>query len=186
MGLGRWRLTNLVAALAMVATLGTLAVGLPAIDRALPAERPVSALRPYPVGGGITVVPPPGATIDVTRTRPGDAAGTVLFVVGPVRYAIVVRPFDGDLSTAAGRLRSKITEKPGYQVTGAETRTVTDSGLTGIQGGYTAPGRGGRYAVFLTRGLAIEVTVSGDDMGHGRVLAAVDASARTISDGGDR
>jgi hypothetical protein len=180
MGVARWQLTNLAAALAMVGTLGTLAVGLPAIDRALPAERPVRSDRPYPVAAGVTVVPPSGATIDVTRTSPGDTAGSVLFVIGPVRYAIVVQPFDGDLPTAAERLRSKIMATAGYQVTGAQAGAVTEGGLAGVRGGYTASGRSGRYAVFLAAGLAIEVTVSGDDPGHGHTLEAVDASTRTI------
>lgn len=179
-------MTNLVASLAMVAILAGLAVGLPAIDGALPAERPVRSDRPYPIGAGITVVPPAGATVDVTRTRPGEATGTALFVLGPVRYAIVVQPFEGDLIAAAGQLRRRITATTGYQVTGAEVSAATDAGLAGLQGGYTAPGRGGRYAVFLDHGLAIEVTVSGDDLGLDRVLAAIDASTRTIRYAGDR
>lgn len=182
----RQRMANLVAALAVVATLTGLAFGLPAIDRSLPAERPVRTDRPYPVGAGVTVLPPAGATIDVTRTRPGAGGGTVLFVIGRVRYAIVVQPFDGDLSAAADRLRDKITGTSGYQVTGGEVAAATAAGLAGIQGSYTAPGRGGRYAVFLARGHTIEVTVSGDDLDLGRSLAAVDASTRTIRYGGGR
>lgn len=188
MGGLRQRMANLLAALAMVAVLALLAFGLPAVDRSLPAERPVRPDRQYPVGAGITVLPPPGATVDVTRTRFGDVGGTVLFVMGPVRYAIVVRRFDGNLATAAQRLRGRITGTTGCQVTGAEATASTDAGLAGVQGGYTAPGRSGRYAVFLVRGLAVEVTVSGDDLGLGlgRSLAAVDASTRTIRYGPDR
>lgn len=170
----------------MTAVLALLAIGLPAIDAALPAERPVRSGRPYPVGAGITVVPPAGATVDVTQTRPGDTAGTALFLLGPVRYAIVVQPFDGDLTAAAGKLRHRITATAGYQVTGAEASTATDLGLTGLQGGYTAPGRGGRYAVFLVHGLVIEVTVSGDELGLDRMMAAIDASTRTIRYEGGR
>ena len=47
---------------------------------AAPAERPVPTDRPYVIGGGVTVVPPPGARIDVTETRPTQDAGTVLFI----------------------------------------------------------------------------------------------------------
>src|SRR3954447_20803761 len=138
------QLVNLLGALAVAAALGGLGFGLPAVDRAMPAERPVRHDRPYLIGGGVTVLPPRDAVLDVTGTRPGDNEGTVLFRLGPVRYSIVVRPFDGTLDTAATRLRQRITDTSGYQVTGSQLTIATAEGLAGIQGGYTAPGRGGR------------------------------------------
>ena len=176
----RRELTNLLGAFGVVATLGGLAFGLPALDRSLPSQRAVSTDEPYLVGAGVSVVPPVGATLDVTETRPGDGEGTVLFRVGPVRYAIAVRPFPGDLETAATRLRKRITNTAGYQVTGAQLMVSTAGGLAGIQGGYTAPGRGGRYAVFVADGLTIEVTISGNDLDLGRTLPQIDASTRTL------
>lgn len=176
----RRQLTDLLGALSLVLALAGLAFGLPALDRALPADRPVPADRPYAVGGGVTVVPPPGSRIDVTETRPTDDEGTALFRLGPVRYLITVRRFDGDLPTAADRLRQRITGTTGYQVTGTELTVATVSGLAGLQGGYTAPGRGGRYAVFVADGRTIEVTVSGADLDLGRTLPAIDVSTRTL------
>jgi hypothetical protein len=176
----RRQLVNLLGALSLVLALAGLAVGLPALDAALPADRPVPSDRPYVVGGGVTVIPPPGARIDVTETRPADDSGTVLFRLGPVRYLITVGRFDGDLSAAVGRLRQRITGTPGYQVTGTELTVATGSGLAGLQGGYTAPGRGGRYAVFVADGRTIEVTVSGADLDLGRTLPAIDASTQTL------
>ena len=176
----RRQLTNLLGALGLVAVLAALVVGLPAIDRWLPSDRAVSADEPYPVGGGVTVVPPPGSTVDVSATRPGDDAGTVLFHLGPVRYAIVVRPFAGDLEAAAARLRQRITSTAGYQVTGDQLAVHTVAGLTGLQGGYTAPGQGGRYAVFVTAGLTIEVTISGGALDLGRTLPGIERSTRTL------
>lgn len=176
----RRQLTDLLGALSLVLALAGLAFGLPALDRALPADRPVPADRPYAVGGGVTVVPPPGSRIDVTETRPTDDEGTALFRLGPVRYLITVRRFDGDLPAAAGRLRQRITGTTGYQVTGTELAVATVSGLAGLQGGYTAPGRGGRYAVFVADGRTIEVTVSGADLDLGRTLPAIDVSTRTL------
>src|SRR5690349_6032582 len=126
----RRQLTNLLSALAVVAVLGGLAFGLPAIDRALPDEEPVSADEPYPVGAGVTVVPPPGSTVDVTGTRPGDSDGAALFRLGPVRYAITVRPFQGDLQDAASRLRNRIIGNTGYQVTGTQLGVSTAEGLS--------------------------------------------------------
>ena len=176
----RRQLTGLLPTVSMVGILAALTFGLPAVDRALPSERPVSADEPYAIGAGVTVRPPPGAVLDVTGTRPGDDRGSVLFVLGQVRYAIVVQPFDGDLDTAAGRLRHRITGTAGYQVTGSELTVATGTGLPGLQGGYTAPGRGGRYAVFVADGHAIEVTVSGDGPELHRRLASIEASTGTL------
>jgi hypothetical protein len=173
-------LRNLAGTLGLLVAVGALAVGLPAADRALPAGRPVPA-GPYLVGAGVTVVPPPGAFLDVTGTRPGADRGAALFLVGGVRYVVVVTPFAGDLEAAAGRLRTKITGVRGHQVAGTESATTTASGLPGRQGGYTAPGRNGRYAVFLAPDLAIEVTVAGGDQELRAALAAAEASTRSIA-----
>lgn len=180
----RRELMGLLGAFGVVAILGGLAFGLPAIDQALPAERPVRADEPYPVGAGVTVIPPVGATLDVTGTRPGESAGTALFRLGTVQYQIAVRPFAGDLGSAAERLRKRITGTPGYQVTGPQLEVATAGGLAGLQGGYTAPGRSGRYAVFVAGGLTIEVTISGVDLDLGRTLPQIEASTRTLRTGG--
>jgi hypothetical protein len=176
----RRQLTNLLSALGVVAALAGLAFGLPAIDRGLPAERPVRPDEPYLIGGDVTVLPPRGAVLDVTGTRPGDDEGTVLFRLGTVRYSIVVRPFDGSLDAAATGLRRRITDTAGYQVTGDQLAVATAAGLAGIQGGYTAPGRGGRYSVFVADGHTIEITVSGADLDLGRTLPSIEASTRTL------
>jgi hypothetical protein len=176
---GRQR-TNLFAALAVVAVLAGLAFGLPALDDALPADRPVRTDQPYPIGGGVTIVPPRGAVMDVTGTRPGNDQGSVLFRLGPVRYSIVVQPFAGTLDAAATSLRQRIMSSSGYQVTGAQLAVATLSGIAGLQGGYTAPGQGGRYVVFVVDGHTIEVTISGADLDLGRHLPAIDASTRTL------
>jgi hypothetical protein len=176
----RRQLVNLLMSLAMAAILAGLAFGLPALDAALPSSRPVSSAEPYPIGGGVSVVPPTGAVLDVTGTRPGDDAGSVLFRLGLVRYSIVVQPFDGTLDAAATSLRQRITASSGYQVTGAQLAVATHSGITGVQGGYTAPGQGGRYVVFVVDRHTIEVTVSGADLDLGRRLPAIDASTRTL------
>jgi hypothetical protein len=171
---------GLPVALAVALILAVLAFGLPALDRAVPAERTVASGRPYLVGAGVTVVPPAGATLDVTGTRPGTDRGTALFRIDRVRYAIEVKPFDGDLTAAAVRLRQRITGTSGHQITGTQLAVSTAGGLAGVQGGYTAGDRDGRYAVFVANGLTIEVMISGDDTDLGRVLPVIDASTRTL------
>lgn len=176
MGVGR----NLLGSAGILAAVASIAFGLPAVDRAIPAARPVSADRPYEVGGDVTVVPPKGALVDVTKSRPGPDRGTALFLVGAVRYAVVATPFEGSLAEAAQRLRRKITATRGYQVTDGESDVRTGSGLAGRQGGYTAPGRGGRYAVYLAGPLVIEVTISGTDLELRDSLRQIEASTATL------
>ncbi|MEV4535411.1 hypothetical protein AB0J82_16430 [Asanoa sp. NPDC049518] len=171
-------LRNLAGSIGVLSTVAGLAFGLPAIDRALPAARPVDS-GPYLVGGGVTVTPPPGARLDVTLTRPRDTRGTAVFLVGTVRYVIVVAPFDGSLADATQRLRDKITR--GHQITGKESPTRTATGLDGVQGTYAASGRGGRYLVFLAGDVAIEVTVAGSAPALRAALGAIEASTRTIA-----
>ncbi|MEJ3743016.1 hypothetical protein WEI85_07000 [Actinomycetes bacterium KLBMP 9797] len=182
MRVGRGRLRwNLLGSLGILCTLAFFYAGLPALDRAVPDERPVADDRPYGVGGGVTVRPPPGAKIDVTHTRPATRQGTVLFVLGPVRYVIVVAPFRGDLEAATQRLHQKINRAGGRRLVGSERAAETDTGLYGRQGDYAAGARGGRYAVFLAAGVAIEVTVSGTDAELARVGQEIEASIRTIA-----
>jgi hypothetical protein len=103
-----------------------------------------------------------------------------------VQYLIQVGPFTGDLQAAAERLRKRIIGNSGYQVTGSQLEVSTIGGLDGLQGGYTAPGRGGRYVIFVVDGLTIEITVSGADLDLGRSLPQIEASTRTVRHTGDR
>ncbi|MCP2325872.1 hypothetical protein HDA40_004379 [Hamadaea flava] len=173
-------LRNLASSVAVLVVILFVAWGLPAINRRVPAGASTVGGRAYAVGGGVVVIPPGQAELDLTNTRPGADRGTALFLIGPVRYVIVVAPFTGDLTAAAAKLRAKITGTRGYQVTGAEDSTTTDSGLTGVQGSYTAPGRLGRYAVFLSAGRAIEVTVSGAEPDLANLMTGIEASIASI------
>jgi hypothetical protein len=183
MGYGRHRLfRNLIESLAVGAAIALVGLGLPAWNDAVPAAQAVAADRAYPVGAGGTVVPPPNASLDVTKTAPGPHQGTALFVVGPVRYAIVVAPFTGMLGDAAARLRHKITATRGYQVAGGEKDIQTVHGVAGRQGMYSSPGRDGRYAVFVANGLVVEITVAGDIDLRG-VLPSIESSVRSLAFG---
>jgi hypothetical protein len=172
-------LRNLAGSVAVLAILLFVAWGLPAINRMVPGESTVGG-RAYIVGAGVVVIPPEQAELDLTNSRPGADRGTALFLIGPVRYVIVVGPFTDDLAAAAAKLRAKITGTRGYQVTGAEDPAATGSGLTGVQGSYSAPGRLGRYAVFLSKGRSIEVTVSGSQPELANLMIGIEASIASI------
>src|SRR5215813_2895535 len=159
---GRRRLLrNLWASLAVLVAVGIVGLGLPAINALLPAARAVSASEAYRVAAGVSVRPPYGASLDVTQTQPGSHQGSVLFVIGSVRYAVVVTRYTGTLAGAAERLRTKIRGTRGYQIAGGETTGTTAQGVAGREGSYASAGRVGRYAVFASHGLAVEVTAAG-------------------------
>src|SRR6266545_3574292 len=66
----RRQFANLLGALGLVTAIAGLAFGLPALDRSLPSEQPVRADQPYLIGGGVTVVRPPGGCASASPTRP--------------------------------------------------------------------------------------------------------------------
>jgi hypothetical protein len=172
-------LQNAAASSCILLILVAIGVGLPLVDRALPAARAVPPHLPYEVGGGVSVVPPAGAVLDVTRTRPTARQGTALFLLGQVRYVIVVAPFHGDLDGAVDRLRRKVVNADGQLEAGMPA--LTGTGLAGRGGVYTTPDRAGRYAVFLTSGVSIEVTVSGTQAELAEAEPVIEASIATIS-----
>ena len=174
-------LGNAAGSMAILAVLAGVAVGLPAWDRSLPGGRLLPAGRPYRVGAGVNVIPPVGAVLDVTRTRPGTSHGSALFLIGTIRYAVVVEPFTGTLTEAAARLRTLITSTHGYQVAGGDAPAETVAGVPGLQGGYTTSGRAGWYAVYLHDGTVVDVTVSGTEPPLREQLPVIRASVRTVT-----
>ena len=132
---------------------------------------------PYHVGGGITVVPPPGAVLDVTGTRPLPDRGTALFRLGAVRYALVVTPYSGDPGTAAARLRTKLCGTGRCQATDA-------AGVTGAAGLWAGavqgPDLAGRYAALVLSHRLVEATVLGPPSALDGCLPAVSASLSSV------
>ena len=153
---------DIVGSLAVLGIVALAAFGLPLIDRWTPDDRPVAAGEPYPVGGGVTVVPPLGAVLVPSRTRPGAQRGTALFQLGGIRLAVVVTPYRGDLAAATERLRRKIS-RTGSAVTGTEEPVRTGHDVDGRRGGYVSAGRVGAYAALVADGHAVELTASGSE-----------------------
>lgn len=180
----RWWL-NLAGAGSVLAALLTVVFGLPALERAVPAQRAVATAHRHEIAAGVTVIPPAGALI-AKRSRTGPGEGSVLFLIGPARFVIAVEPFEGDLQAASGKLRTKIQSMRGYQITAGEAPLVTLSGLSGLAGSFTAPGRIGRFAAFIAPGHIIEVTINGSEGGLQQSLMLIDQSIASLSYGGER
>lgn len=174
----RWE-RNLFGGAAVLAVILAIVFVLPAVDRAMPAERAAAAQR-HTVADGISVIPPAGSSI-AKRPRPGAGTGSMLFLVGPARYAISVEPFNGNVATASERLRTKIQSMRGYQVTGPEHPVVTGSGLSGLGTEFTAPGRSGRYVAFVVPKRAVEVTVYVSENDFQQALQPIDQSIASIA-----
>jgi hypothetical protein len=175
---------NAVASLVVVAVCAAVGLGLPWLNNRLPATRAVPAGKPFLVASGVTVMPPPHALYDVTKTattRDGRQ-GAVLFVLGSLRFTVSVVRFDGTLPEAAKVLRMMITRARGYQALGPEGPVVTRAGVAGLGGGYTTAAGTGRYAVFVADGLAVQATYNGSEPGSD-ALSTLQASVDSIAFG---
>jgi hypothetical protein len=181
-------LREALGSVAILAALVAVAGGLPALDRALPALRDLPAGEAYAVGGGVLLVPPPGARLDAGLTRPYPDRGVAVFVVGRVRMAVQVSPFTGDLPAAGERLRARLSRTAGQRLDGpAEPLGTAWPGLTGRYApaaGDDAQGRTGRYAVLTGAGHTVEVTAAGPPAALADTWPAVVASLDTLRSGG--
>jgi hypothetical protein len=185
MGVARPRLLlNALGSIAVLTVVAAIGIGLPVLDRAVAADRSLPAGVAYRVGGGVSLVPPAGATLDAGRTRPGESRGTAVFRVGTVRLAVQVSQFRGPLPTAVDRLRTKLVRGAGCRLTGSEQPVTTTTGLAGVQGDYSVHRRAGRFAVYVTDGLSIEATVEGPPEEFGVRLPAFQVSLASIRPGG--
>jgi hypothetical protein len=167
-----------LGSLAVLGAVAFTAFGLPLIDRAMPPSRP-AAVEPFPVGGGVTVVPPPGAAIDMSKTRPGADRGTALFLANGVRLAVVVMPYRGNLDDASARLHNKLMRAGQSQVgPGGPVRTFDD--VAGLWGTYSTSGRPGTYAVFVADGRSAELTASGPESDLRSLGAGIEIVIRSV------
>ena len=109
-------------------------------------------------------MPPAGARLDVTRTRPGAERGTALFLAGGVRVASWSSPRTGgsldDAKTRCTTNSCRAGDRPGRAAA-----PVRIAGRAAWPAGryITSARRPGTYAVFVADGRAVEVTVSGPE-----------------------
>lgn len=169
---------NILGSLAILVVVGALSLGLPAIDRLLPAARPVDAGEPLTIGHGVTIVPPKGAALDVTRTSPAKAQ--ILLTIGGIQLRVQASEYDGTLDDLAERLRRRITHERGYQVSAREQPTRTASRVRGIRGSFASAGREGFYVVFLTDSVGVEVTARGSVMELRRGFRRIEKAVASI------
>jgi hypothetical protein len=169
---------NAQCSLGILAVVVAIALGLPALDRALPAERPLSPGVAYPVTDAVTVVPPAGARLDVSQTRPGRDSGHAVFLLGEVRFAILVSPDRLTLAAAADRLRTRLRDGLGASAIGAEGPTPAGA----LTGRFSAGADRGWYAVRVFGDTTVvDATASGPPGELARRLPAIEAAAASIA-----
>jgi hypothetical protein len=171
---------NALCSLGILAVVAAIAIGLPALDRALPRERAVAPGVPYAVTDTVSVVPPAGARLDVGETRPGGSSGYAVFVIGRVRFAVLVSHENVTLPEAADRLRTRLQDSL------RATTTADDQPLTGgtgpaLAGRFKTGAGGGWYAVrVIDPATVVDVTASGPPGELADRLPAIEASAAGI------
>jgi len=145
---------------AVLAAVGALSFGLPAIDRAIPPQRVLPSTKPLAIGEGVTITPPAGTAIDARGTVPG--INRVLLVTDGIDYRIQAFPYAGPLSALAADLRREVSGQRGPQAMGDEADVETRDGVAGRAAQYTdVDGHGGWYAAYLDSGVATYVVVTG-------------------------
>jgi hypothetical protein len=165
--------------LGILAVIVGIAFGLPALDRALPGERPVAPGVPYPVTDVVTVVPPAGARLDVSETRPGADSGHAVFLVGRVRFVVLVSHERLSLTEAASRLRARLRDSVGASPTEGE-QPLSATGKA-VAGRFRTRTDDGWYAVRLVgASTVVDAAASGPPEELTGRLPAIEASVASI------
>lgn len=173
---------NLYGCLAVLAVVGAIAIGLPRLDQALPGGRAVPAGSRVPIGRGVSLAVPSGTVEDLTRTAP--ALDRLVLAVRGVRVVAEASAYSGPLSALGEQLRRKIRSNPGYEASERDHPTRTASGVPGLSGSYTTPGRIGMYAVFAAGGTGVEISIAGTGTDLRRNNEALVGMVRSIRFGG--
>lgn len=179
---------SLGGSLAIVAVLALIAIGLPWLDRMVPGDQSLAPGVPYLVGCGIEITPPPGAFLDVGKSRPGKTTSRAIFTVKntALRYVIVATYRDGSLDDAWRRLRRRLTDIGGIRLFGDQAGIKTAAGVAGFTGMYIPINRQvtspyGKYAVFVFDGPSVvEVIVVGTAESLRKAAQTIDATFTSV------
>jgi hypothetical protein len=173
---------NAVGSLGILAVVAGIAIGLPALDRALPGARATASGTAYPVSDAVTIVPPSGARLDLSQTRPGHDSGYVVFLVGRVRVAVVTSHERLSLDDAATRLRTRLRDSLGASPTADRYPLAGVAADLALAGRFRAGPDDGWYAVrILGLTTVVDATASGPPDELTERLPAIEASVASIA-----
>jgi hypothetical protein len=172
-----WR-RNLAGCVAVAAAVAALSFGLPVVDDVIP-DSTVADNKPLAFAAGVTVVPPPNATLDAAQTSPEQGVATL--GVDGVRYQLRAESFAGTLQQLADRTREQIRGAAGVQGVSADQPTSTVAGVAGIQAAFVAEQRTGWYTVFLDEGTAVTAVIDGNDASLTSNRGALENSVRSVA-----
>jgi hypothetical protein len=148
---------------AILAAVGLLSFGLPAINDEIPPQRLISATEPYGLGLGVDVRPPTHTVVDSRGTVP--ATNLVLFIRDGVQYKLQAIRYGGTAATLAEALRGDVVHGRGAQVVGPAIPVSTTRGVPGMAARFEEADGAGLVAAFVDRGVGVNVVVSGTDQG---------------------
>jgi hypothetical protein len=148
---------------AILAAVGLLSFGLPAINDEIPSQRLISATEPYGIGLGVEVTPPTHTVVDARGTAP--ATNLVLFIRDGVEYRLRASPYPGTAATLADALRGDLAHARGAQAVGPGIALSTAHGVPGVTARFEESDAAGLIAAFVNDGVGVDVLVSGTDQG---------------------
>lgn len=154
---------NAAGCAAVLAAVGALSFGLPAINREIPAQRLVSAAKPYGIGLGASVTPPSHTVVDSRGTQP--STNLVLFVRDGVEYRLQAVPYVGTVAALTETLRADVAHTRGAQAVGPAIPVPTAHGVPGMAARFEESDGAGIVGAFVDRGVAVDVLISGTDQG---------------------
>ncbi|GAA4471894.1 hypothetical protein [Phytohabitans houttuyneae] len=179
---------GLVPAIVVAAIALLLSVGIPLVDRAVPAD--VRVIEPgdrLDLGGGITIAPPVGWQLDDgilvsdTITSPVEVGGgDASLTRGGLSVGIHLAPFTGDAAALLDQVE-RIDSRHGFTVTGQRTSVTAEDGITGLAEQYTSASTQGLVAAYVIDGTGLSVIADGTAGLLPAHLAQIDAMLRSVT-----
>ncbi|MEV4755392.1 hypothetical protein AB0J86_09795 [Micromonospora sp. NPDC049559] len=126
---------NALHGLLIFGGLGALVAVPGLVSAALPAEGPPLTGR-LDIGYGATILPPPGARLDLADARPGT--GDVVVLADGARITLTARSFRGPADPYLAHARHKLERDDMMRPVAAPEPIRTESGLTGERASVAA------------------------------------------------